>query len=490
MENKEKFSSRWGYIWAALGMCIGTGNIWRFPRVCAANGGGAFIVAWTIAMLIYAVPLLSTEMLMGKKARLGTAGAFRDFLGKKFTWMGVWVCGVCTLLMSYYAVVMGYCVKYFWLSLTAFQTNMTTEYTTTLWNSFTANSWEVILFHFISMGLGCVIVYKGITGGIEKFCKILVPGLLILLAAIAVYTCALPGASAGLNYLFTIDVSYLAKSTTWLNAFTQAAWSTGAGWGFIVTYAVYTDKKEEIPNNCMIMGMGDNIGALLAGFVVMPAIFALSATNADALAAVSAGNYGMTFIYIYQLFSLMPGGRLVSALFFFCMAAAALTSLFSMIEVGVRNVMDIGVGRKKATLLVCGVGFLIGCFSAWKLSICSNQDWVWGVALMVSGLLFAVTMIKYGVKKALEEEINTEYADYKFPKWYYCGGIYLAPIIVVVMVAWWGIQSIGWYPDTWWSPFESENLGTIVFQFAILLIISFALNNFMAKRVAKGPMTR
>ena len=490
MEQKGKFSNRWGYIWAALGMCIGTGNVWRFPRVCAANGGGAFIVAWTIATLIYAVPLLSSEMVMGKKARLGTVGGFRDFVGKKFTWMGVWVCGVCVLLLSYYSVVMAYCLKYFWASVTSFEKNMSLEFTTNLWNNFTANSVEVLIFHFICMGLACVVVYQGIAGGIEKFCKVLVPGLLILLTAVAIYTCLLPGASAGLEYLFTIDMSYLAKSTTWLNAFTQAAWSTGAGWGFIITLSVYTDAKEEVPNNCMIMGLGDNIGALLAGFVVMPAIFALSPSVEAATEAVGAGNYGMTFIYLYQLFSTMPGGRIISIVFFFAMSAAALTSMFSMVEVGTSNVMDLGVSRKKAVLLVSGVCFVMGAFSAWNVNFCANQDWVWGVGLMVSGLLFAVAIIKYGVKKVLDEEINTEYADFKFPKWYYCTSMYLMPVFVVLLVGWWGIQSIGWYPETWWSPFEKENLGTIIFQFAILLAISFGLNNTLAKKIAKGPMSK
>ena len=112
MEQKQEKFSTIGYIAAALGMCIGTGNVWRFPRVCAANGGGAFIIAWTIAMLVFAVPLLSTEMAFGKKTRLGCIGTFRDAGGKKYTWMGFFVAAVCFFLMSYYCVLQGYCMKY------------------------------------------------------------------------------------------------------------------------------------------------------------------------------------------------------------------------------------------------------------------------------------------------------------------------------------------------------------------------------------------
>lgn len=486
---KEQWGSRLGYLFAALGMCIGTGNIWRFPRVCAANGGGAFIIAWTVAMLIYAVPLLTAEMVMGKKTRLGTIGAFRDFAGRKYTWMGIWVAAVCLLLMSYYSVVMAYCVKYFTLSLSGFAPNMTTETTAEVWRSFTASSWQVIGFHFVCMALGCYVVYKGVTKGIERWCKILIPTLCLLLLGIAVYANTLPGSAEGLQFLFSIDRAYLFRADTWLAAFTQAAWSTGAGWGFIVTYAVYVKKSEDIPNNCMIMGLGDNIGALLAGVAVLPAVFALSATPELARTAISQGNYGLTFIYIYQLFSSMPGGRVVSALFFFCMAAAALTSLFSMIEVGVRNLMDCGMTRQRATLWTCGAGFFIGCFSAWSLTVCNNQDWVWGLALMLSGLVFAFAVLKYGAERVRREEVNVQGADYFFPRWYFNGAMYLIPVIVVGMLVWWGAQSIGWYPDSWWNPFKMENLGTVIAQYAIVMAFCLAMNNRLASRVGSGAMT-
>lgn len=487
---KEQWGSRLGYLMAALGMVIGTGNIWRFPRVVAANGGGAFIIAWTIAMLVYAVPLLMTEMVMGKKTRLGTIGAFRDFAGKKFTWMGFWVCAVCTLLMSYYSVVMAYCVKYFVLSFTNFTPNMTTETTTAIWETFVQTPSETTFFHLICMGLGCFVVYKGVTKGIEKYCKVLIPALFVLLILIAVWANTLPGSDQGLEYLFHIDVPYLMNPTTWLNAFTQAAWSTGAGWGFIVTYSVYVKKNEDIPNNCMIMGLGDNIGALVAGLAVLPAIFALSPSAEAATTAVGAGNYGMTFIYLYQLFSTMPMGQVISALFFFSMAAAALTSLFPMIEVGVRNLMDCGMNRQKATLLVCGVGFVIGCFSAYSLDNLNNQDWVWALGLMVSGLFFAFAVLKYGVEKVRTEEINVEGADYRMPKWFYNTCMYLIPVIVVVMVGWWMIQAIGWYPDTWWHPFGVDNVGTVALQFGVVIALGLLLNKKIAKKIGKGPMTK
>ena len=185
MEQKQEKFSTIGYIAAALGMCIGTGNVWRFPRVCAANGGGAFIIAWTIAMLVFAVPLLSTEMAFGKKTRLGCIGTFRDAGGKKYTWMGFFVAAVCFFLMSYYCVLQGYCMKYAVNSVTsAFKPNLSTETTSAMWTAFTDSQAQVILFHAIGFALACFIVYQGIAGGIEKFCKVAIPALFIILVGL------------------------------------------------------------------------------------------------------------------------------------------------------------------------------------------------------------------------------------------------------------------------------------------------------------------
>ena len=124
-ESKQQWGSRMGFLLACLGMCIGTGNVWRFPRVCAANGGGSFVIAWTIAMLIFAVPLLINEMVMGKTSRLGNLGAFRDMGGKKTTWMGFFVIMTCLGIASYYSVLNGYCFRYGVSSLISRPLNLT-----------------------------------------------------------------------------------------------------------------------------------------------------------------------------------------------------------------------------------------------------------------------------------------------------------------------------------------------------------------------------
>ena len=491
MEQKQEKFSTIGYIAAALGMCIGTGNVWRFPRVCAANGGGAFILAWTIAMLIFAVPLLSTEMAIGKKARLGCIGSFRDLGGKKYTWMGFFVAAVCFFLMSYYCVLQGYCLKYAVNSVTSFKPNLTTETTTALWTAFTDSPLQVIIFHAIGFAVACFVVYQDISGGIERFCKVAIPALFIILVGLAIYAMTLNGSSQGLQYLFTIKKEYIFSPNTWIQAFIQAAWSTGAGWGFIITYANYVGEDEDVPTSCLIMGLGDNLGAILSALVVNPAICALSATPEAANEALAQGNFGLTFIYIYQLFTTIPGGRFISFIFFGVLAVAAITSLFSMIEVGVKCVVDLGVSRKKAVVGVCGAGFLVGCFSCWSLNNIDNQDWVWGLGLLVSGALIAILAWKYGVEKLRTEEVNAKGAEVHFPKAYFNTCMYIMPIIVAIMVGYWLLQTKEWFPDTWMNPFViQDNTGTVLLQFGIVIIVGIVLSKFFNKKTVKGPLTK
>ncbi|KXG73619.1 hypothetical protein AN619_30410 [Thermotalea metallivorans] len=454
--------------------------------MAAANGGGPFIIAWTIALFVWSIPLLMGEMVMGRRTGLGTIGAFRDYVGKKYTWMGTWLAAVCLAIMFYYSVVMGWCVKYFTLAVTgAFKNPVTTETTEVLWKTFTTAPSQTIFFHFVSMAIAGFIIYKGVTAGIEKASKIMIPTLFILIIITAIRSLTLPGAEKGLEYLFSPKLHMLANPKIWLEAFTQAAWSTGAGWGFIITYAVYTKKKEDVACNCMIMGFSDNVGALICGLTVLPAIFALSGSGEIANQALSAGNTGLTFIYLAQLFTMMPFGSILAAIFFLAMSIAALTSLLPMVEVGVRNLMDGGMDRKKATLIVIVGGFLLGIPSAYSLNFLDNQDWVWGVGLLFSGLFVSIALMKYGLEKIRNHDINTEWSDFKVNRWWTIS-ISLFPVFVLTIIGWWLWQAITWYPDNWWDPMETFSVGTIALQFGILLILALLTNNWLAGKIGQG----
>lgn len=489
MDNKKSevtFGSRFGFICAALGMAVGTGNIWRFPRVAAANGGAAFIIALTVAVFVWAVPLLIAEMVMARKTGLGVIGATRDFMGKKFTWIGGWLTFAALGIMFYYSVVAGWTMKYFTLASTGALTKPGLD-TAAVWESFTTNPSQTILFHLLAMIVGALIIYKGVTDGIEKVTKIMVPTLFVLLVITALRAVTLPGAAKGLEYLFNPDLSYLASGKTWLEAFTQAAWSTGAGWALLMTYAVYTKKEEDLGVNCFLIGFGDVAVALVAGLAVLPTVYALSPTVEAAQAAMGAGNNGLTFIYLTNLFNVMPGGRWFASIFFLALAFAAISSLLSMIEVGVLNLQNAGMSRKKATVWTCTAGFIAGIPSAYSLAFLDNQDWVWGVALLISGLFIAIAMMRYGVEKVRNEEINHPWADIYIGKWWsHC--IRLFPVMFALVFGWWVWQAIGWYPDNWWAPFEVFSVGTMVFQWAIVLVVMFLANNWLADKIGKGKL--
>ncbi len=191
----------------------------------------------------------------------------------------------------------------------------------------------------------------------------------------------------------------------------------------------------------------------------------------------SSGNTGLTFIYLAQLFTTMPMGQLISAVFFLAMSIAALSSLIPMIEVGVRSFMDAGVERHKATLYITVTGFILGIPSAYSLNFLDNQDWVWGVALLVSGLFVAFAVTKYGLEEIRTKEINTPWADLHIgPWWTIC--IRLFPVFFLVITGWWLYQAKTWYPDSWLNPMETFSVGTIIVQWLILLALVIGLNKF------------
>lgn len=486
-QKKEEWGSRWGFIAAALGMAIGTGNIWRFPREVAQNGGGPFLIAWTIAMLIWAVPILAAELVFGRKTRLGTIGGFRDFVGKKFTWMGTWVGLVCLLIMAYYSVVTGWCMKYLTLAFTgAFTSGITTEQTQAIWDNFTASPLQAVGFHALAIGIAAFIVLAGVNKGIEKACKIMIPSLFALLIFSALRVAFLPGAAMGYEFLFSPKWEMLLSTKVWAEAFTQASWSTGAGWGLVITYAVYTKAKEDVAGNAMIIGIGDNIGALLAGLVVLPAIFALAPSLEVANEIALTGGTGMTFVFLAQLFGTMPGGNIIAVFFFSALTLAALSSLIPMIEVGVVNLMDMGWNRKKATIATVLFGFSAGIPSAANMVFFNNQDSVTGYALWISGMFFVYGIIKYGAEKVRKEEINTPWTDFNMGKWFtYC--LYAAPVFSAWLLFDTFKALLG--EDNKWQIFGTDwSFATIVVQWAVYLVIGFATMNYFNKKIGKGVL--
>lgn len=482
----DQFGSRWGLIATVLGMAVGTGNIWRFPREVASNNGGAFILICFLALFIWAVPLICAESVFGKKTRMANAGAFKVLLGNNWTWVGAWCAMVCVMLGCYYVVVLGWVMKYLALIFTGFLTQVQaggTELTSEVWKNFamTPPATEAWVWFVAAVLIAAAIIVRGVQGGIEKANKIMIPSVFILLAILLVRVLMLPGAWKGLEYMYHVVPADFANPKVWLAAFTQAAWSSGAGWGMFHVYFVYAAKDEDIMLNAFTATFGDMVAAMLAGMVVLPAVFALAP---DPMAVMKSGANGLTFVNLTNLFAHTTGGFLMAVLFFVALFSAALSSVIAMVELGCRNLMDMGFSRPKATVFVTAFFLIVGTWSALDNGIFENQDMVWGVALLMVGLCYSIAAVKVGVEKLWKEDIAP--CSDMHVKWMWTI-IKFFPVEFALVWGWWVYQSMTWYPGEWFKFWPLQKYaytpGSMVVEWVLLAVILIILNGAMAKNL-------
>jgi NSS family neurotransmitter:Na+ symporter len=393
-------------------------------------------------------------------------------LGPGFAWMGAWIAFVATAIMFYYSVVMGWTIRFFVGTLTG---EVPGETPSAFWDAFHSTP-GAVLTHAVAMAMALFVVSRGVRG-IETAAKVLIPSLVVLVIVLAVRAVTLPGAEAGLAFLFTPQWSDLANYEIWIQALTQNAWDTGAGWGLVLTYAIYMRANEDTALNAFVVGFGNNSMSLLAGIMVLCTVFS---TMPEAQAEiVGAGNEGLTFIWVPQLFAQIPGGRFFQALFFLALVFAAWTSLIAMIELASRVLMDLGMQRGRAITIVGAAGLLFGIPSALEIEVFQNQDWVWGVALMVSGFFFAFAVLRFGVTKWRETYINQEGSDLRIGAWW-DWAIRLVAVEAVVLAVWWLWSARGEDFRATWTLFSPYNIGSVLIQFAVVLVVLLALNRRLA----------
>ena len=407
--SSDQFSGRMGLIFATIGAAIGTGNIWRFPRMVGANGGGSFLVPWLIFLFLWSVPLIIAEFALGKRSRTGTVGTFRIFAGPKFAWMGLWTAWISTAIGFYYAVVTGWCLNYFQ---TAIRGGLSEGVDTTeVWNNFLQAPEQVIIFQVLAILITMAAIWKG-AKAIEKANVYLMTSLFVLLFTALFLAFVMDfedGTLDGFVFMFSIQPEYLMEPETWINGLSQSAWSCSAGMGMAITYSVYMRKDEDTTLNAATMCLANNSISIIAGLTVMMAVFAVVD---DPLSAVGGGSSAITFLVLPEVFSQAPGGPaiqlLMVAVFFLALSFAALTSMISTVELCVRNFVDHGVDRSQAVGFTSAAIFLFGLPSAglWILVDDSTgvafpqflevQDHIWGYGLMFSGLFIAYSIWKYG----------------------------------------------------------------------------------------------
>ena len=424
--SSDQFSGRMGLIFATIGAAIGTGNIWRFPRMVGANGGGSFLVPWLIFLFLWSIPLIIAEFALGKRSRTGTVGTFRIFAGPKFAWMGLWTAWISTAIGFYYAVVTGWCLNYFQ---TAIRGGLSQGVDTIeVWNNFLQAPGQVIIFQMIAILITMAAIWRG-AKAIEKANVMLMVSLFVLLFTALFLAFVMDfedGTLDGFVYMFSIQPEYLMEPETWINGLSQSAWSCSAGMGMAITYSVYMRKDEDTTLNAATMCLANNSISIIAGLTVMMAVFAVVD---DPLSAVGGGSSAITFLVLPEVFAKAPGGPVVQllmvAVFFLALSFAALTSMISTVELCVRNFVDHGVDRSQAVGFTSVAIFLFGLPSAalWILVDDSTgvafpqflevQDHIWGYGLMFSGLFIAYSIWKYGWSryKSWQQENEVENFD-------------------------------------------------------------------------------
>jgi neurotransmitter:Na+ symporter, NSS family len=492
------FSSRTAMMLAMLSMAVGTGNIWRFPRIAASNGGGEFLVAWIICLFTWSIPLILVEFGLGRMTRMGPVGAFVRTLGRRSAWMGGCIAFVAVAIMAYYSVVTGWTLRY---TVAAVLGQVNGDNSVSFWRNFSQSS-APALPHVLAMVGATVVVARGVKG-IERTTSLLMPILIGIVLLLTGRALMLPGASDGLAYFYGVDWDRLGNANIWLQALTQNAWDTGAGWGLVLTYAAYMRHNEDTALNGMVLPALNNMVSLCAGmmvfctvFTVVPQLAQSLAQNPQALAdfpelqqavqsgavldadlvqrtIFGAGNEGVTFIWVPKLFATLPAGGVFMAFFFLALLFAAFTSLVAMVELGTRVLLDMGWTRDRAVWVVGTFGLVLGLPSAFSIDVLHNQDWVWGVGLMASGLLFAIAIIRIGPAKFRAEQLNHPHSNVRIGAWWDVFIRIIVPVEAVALMAWWLWQVSG--PGAL-DPFGIENIGTILLQWGIALAVLLLLN--------------
>jgi len=500
MSKTEEFSNRWGIILASLGMAIGAGNLWRFPRL-AGQYGGSFILLWILFLFIWSIPLLLSEFAIGKKFKKGVIGSFANMAGKPYTFLGFFIT-ICTLgIAFYYSVVTAWALRYLGFSLnSAFDVLAgrrtlkekiadNPEYLENFWSGMSTGSWATVIVYAVVIFIAVIVLARGVNKGLERANKVLIPSLFVLLVIIVIVVLNMENGIQGLEYMFAIEWDNFSNATIWIEAMSQSAWSTGAGWGLMMTISSYSRNKEDVTLNTFIGAFGNNTASLLAGMAILPAVFALAPSNQEAVSFLQSGNQALTFTIIPRLFSEIGGGSFLAVFFFLALSIAAFSSLLPMIELLRRNLNDLGFTRQKAFFWVFVAFLFFGLPSAWSLDVFSNQDWVWGIGLIMNGLMILIAVAKEGAAGFKAEMIDLD-SEMKVSTLYFKFFIWLNIPLAIGLIVWWlsqGYSTNPWFDDAGhWNVFDVYSNASVITQWALVVLIGILINGFLYRKFARS----
>lgn len=433
-EVRDGFTTKRGFIVSCIGSAVGMGNIWRFPILVCVWGGLTFLIPYFIFVVLIASSGVMTEFALGRATRSGPVGAFGRCTEKRFgTRRPGEALGLIPLLGSLamaigYTCVMAWVLKYTVLSFTGDLTALGQDMgaVTGMFSS-TASAWGANGWVVLSAALAALILGFGVSRGIERANNIMVPILYVLFVCLGIYVLTIPGSEAGYHYLFTVDMSMLANPLLWVFAFGQAFFSLSVAGNGSVIYGSYLSEKESIPSAARYVALFDTLGALLAAFVIVPA---MAAGGGDLKEA----GPGLMFISLVNVFNGIPMGQAVMAVFFVCVTFAGLTSLINLYETPVAYLQErFGIGRRVSSLTILVAGCAVAlCIQALV------SDWMDAVSIYVCplGALLAAIMFFWVAGDRFALDSVNEGAEKPVGRWFVPVGKYAyCTLAIVALIA-------------------------------------------------------
>ena len=443
---KERFESHFGMIMAMAGSAVGLGNLWRFPFLAAQNGGGAFIFVYLVLLLTICLPVLMTEITLGRKCRSNVTRVYDNLGAPRWRWAGFITLLTPVVIMAFYTVVGGWSVRYLVQACTFSFTDPGSDYAGAF-GGFISSTYKPLIYTLIFLAVTAVANFGGVKNGIERFSKPMMTVLSVTIILVAIRSLTLPGASEGTRYLLIPDFSKI-DGKVLITALGQAFMSLSIGIGILLTYGSYVKTKEDIAMTAISTGLIDTLFAIIAGLAIIPAVYAIAFMNGTT-PAVNAGP-GLVFITLPGVFASMPGGGIVAILFFLSLLLAAVTSAISMLEViAAYFIEEWHLSRSKAVTVSMVIIILLGCICSLSQGMLSGVsvagmnifdffDVISSDVLITVGSLIMVLFAGWRIKKAGFMDELTSHHTSSTPAWLFRYVWFMvrwvAPVIIIVIM--------------------------------------------------------
>ncbi|MCU4164037.1 sodium-dependent transporter [Carboxylicivirga caseinilyticus] len=385
IDTRDSFTGKFGVIAAAAGSAVGLGNIWRFPYVVGENGGGAFLLVYILFILAIGIPVMMSELIIGRRAQKNVFGAFKALAPKHpyFIIVGIMGVGAAFMILAFYSVVAGWTLEYTYLAVSNNLLTKTSSELSVFFSEFSQSTTGPVIWMVVFMFLTGAIVIGGVQKGIERYTKILMPVLFIIIVILCIKSATLDGAGKGFSFLFKPDFSKVTGKVI-LEALGQAFFSLSIGMGVIATYGSYIQKKENLFTTAVSVSFADTLIAVLAGVAIFPAVFAFGIDPSS--------GPGLVFETLPNVFNHMAGGYFFSVAFFLLLVIAALTSSVSLLEVVVAYFAEeLGMKRTVATVIATIAITLFGLLAVFSSEMFNFFDKTSSnILLPLGGILISV----------------------------------------------------------------------------------------------------